>query len=60
MSWRTFMRTVKSRLKQKASSLGATSCFVTDNGDPLIYIDALTLIPKKHLTIIANLASFAD
>ena len=40
--------------------LGATSCYVTDNADALIYIDALKLVIKKVLNVIANLAEFAE
>lgn len=40
--------------------LGATSCYVTDNADAVIYRDALVLVRKKLLTVIANLAAFAD
>lgn len=40
--------------------LGATSCFVTDNADMVIYRDALTYIRTEVLKVIANLAEFAD
>ena len=40
--------------------LGATSCYVTDNADLVIYRDALTCLRKKLLSVIANLAAFAD
>lgn len=40
--------------------LGATSCFVTDNADMVIYRDALTYIRTEALKVIANLAEFAD
>lgn len=40
--------------------LGATSCFVTDNADLIIYRDALTYIRKELLKVIANLCEFAD
>ena len=39
--------------------LGATSCYVTDNADLIIYRDALGLIRKKLVQVIANLAAFA-
>ncbi|MDR1940007.1 MAG: adenylosuccinate lyase [Clostridiales bacterium] len=39
--------------------LGATSCFVTDNADILIYRDALNIIRKKVLNVINNLKKFA-
>ncbi len=40
--------------------LGATSCFVTDNGDLLICHEALQLLRKRMLDVIAALSSFAD
>ena len=40
--------------------LGATSCYVTDNADLIIYRDALKLIRHRLLCVIANLADFAD
>ena len=40
--------------------LGATSCFVTDNGDLLICHEALQLLRKRLLDVIAALSSFAD
>ncbi|MBQ0060035.1 MAG: adenylosuccinate lyase, partial [Lachnospiraceae bacterium] len=40
--------------------LGATSCYVGDNTDVIILRDALDLIRKKLVNVIANLASFAD
>ena len=40
--------------------LGATSCYVTDNADLVIYRDALSYIRKELLTVIMNLAEFAD
>ena len=39
--------------------LGATSCYVTDNADIVIYRDALKLVLKKLLTVISNLSDFA-
>ena len=39
--------------------LGATSCYVTDNADLVIYRDALRYIRKELLSVIANLADFA-
>ncbi len=39
--------------------LGATSCYVTDNADILIYRDALNQTLKKLLGVIRNLAAFA-
>lgn len=40
--------------------LGATSCYVTDNADLVIYRDALLYIKQELLKVIANLYSFAD
>ena len=40
--------------------LGATSCFVTDNGDLLICHEALRLLRKRLLDVIAALSRFAD
>jgi len=40
--------------------LGATSCFVTDNGDLLIAHEALQLLRQRLQDVIAALASFAD
>ena len=39
--------------------LGATSCYVTDNADMIIYRDALKYIRRELIAIIKNLASFA-
>ena len=39
--------------------LGATSCYVTDNADLIIYRDALKYIRKELLELISNLADFA-
>ena len=40
--------------------LGATSCYVGDNTDIIIMRDALTLVRKKLINVIAALAKFAD
>lgn len=40
--------------------LGATSCYVGDNTDIIIMRDALRLIRRKLLTVISNLADFAE
>ena len=40
--------------------LGATSCFVTDNGDLLIGHEALKLLRRRLRDVIAALATFAD
>ncbi len=40
--------------------LGATSCYVTDNADLILYRDALRLIREKVLGAAANLAAFAE
>jgi adenylosuccinate lyase len=39
--------------------LGATSCFVTDNADLVIYRKALGLIARRLAAVMANLAEFA-
>ena len=40
--------------------LGATSCYVGDNADIIIMRDALKLVRKKLINVIANLAKFAE
>ena len=40
--------------------LGATSCYVTDNADLIIYRDALLLIREELVSLCAALAAFAD
>lgn len=40
--------------------LGATSCYVTDNADLVIYKEALLLIKKELLSAIRSLWTFAD
>ncbi|WP_101772452.1 adenylosuccinate lyase [Peptostreptococcus faecalis] len=40
--------------------LGATSCFVGDNTDLIIMYDALELIKKRLVKVIATLSKFAD
>ena len=40
--------------------LGATSCYVGDNTDIIIMRDALLLVRKKLVNVIAELAKFAD
>ena len=40
--------------------LGATSCYVTDNADLIIYRDALTYLRTALLSVLANLAELAD
>ncbi|MBQ6042793.1 MAG: adenylosuccinate lyase [Clostridia bacterium] len=39
--------------------LGATSCYVTDNADIIIFRDALRYIRKQLIAVIKNLADFA-
>lgn len=39
--------------------LGATSCYVTDNGDLILYRDALLHLRKGLLAMMQNLAAFA-
>jgi adenylosuccinate lyase len=40
--------------------LGATSCFVTDNGDLLLYRQALRLLEQRLAAVTAALAAFAQ
>ena len=40
--------------------LGATSCYVTDNADLIIYREALRYLRVELLKVIANLANFAE
>ncbi len=39
--------------------LGATSCYVTDNSDAIIYRDAMRLIRKKMINVLDKLSHFA-
>ncbi len=39
--------------------LGATSCYVTDNADLILYRDALKYLRGELLSVLANLAAFA-
>lgn len=39
--------------------LGATSCFVTDNGDLILYRQALRLLEQRLASVLAALAEFA-
>ena len=40
--------------------MGATSCYVTDNADLIIYRDALTYLRSELLGVLANLSEFAE
>lgn len=40
--------------------LGATSCYVTDNADVVIYRDGLRYLRAELLKVVSNLAVFAD
>ena len=40
--------------------LGATSCYVGDNTDIIVMTEALKLVKKKLVNVIAELAKFAD
>ena len=40
--------------------LGATSCYVTDNADLIIYRDGLKYLRGQLLSVLANLSKFAD
>ena len=46
--------------KAKGIHLGATSCYVGDNTDVIIMTEALKLVRKKLVNVIAELAKFAD
>ena len=39
--------------------LGATSCYVTDNADMIIYRDALRYVRRELIAVIKNLSDFA-
>lgn len=40
--------------------LGATSCYVTDNADLILYREGLTYLRGELLAVLANLSKFAD
>ena len=40
--------------------LGATSCYVTDNADLIIYREGLRYLRRELLAVLANLSDFAD
>ena len=40
--------------------LGATSCYVTDNADLIIYRDALRYVRREAVSLLSSLAGFAD
>ena len=40
--------------------LGATSCYVTDNADLILYRDGLRYLREELLKVMANLAAFAE
>lgn len=40
--------------------LGATSCFVTDNGDLMIFKEALKLVSEEVAMVVAGLTTFAE
>ncbi|KAJ1911167.1 adenylosuccinase ade13 [Mycoemilia scoparia] len=40
--------------------LGATSCFVTDNGDLIIFRDAMDILINRLVCVISELAAFAQ
>lgn len=51
------------KVAPKASGIihfGATSCYVTDNADLIIYRDALHFLRAELLDVLANLADFAN
>ena len=51
---------VQAPLARPIIHLGATSCYVTDNGDLLICHEALKLLRRRLQDVIAALAAFAD
>ena len=40
--------------------LGATSCYVTDNADMILYRDGLRYLRQELLKVLANLSEFAE
>ena len=40
--------------------LGATSCYITDNADVVLYRDGLRYLRAELLKVVSNLAAFAD
>ena len=40
--------------------LGATSCYITDNADMVLYRDGLRYLRAELLKVVSNLAAFAD
>ena len=48
------------RRQQGIIHLGATSCYVGDNTDIIVMTEALKLVQKKLVNVIAELAKFAD
>ena len=40
--------------------LGATSCYVTDNADLIIYREGLRYLRGELIAVLANLSKFAD
>ena len=40
--------------------LGATSCYVTDNADLILYRDGLVYLRRQLLAVLVNLAAFAE
>ena len=51
---------VQAPLARPIIHLGVTSCYVTDNGDLLICHEALHLLRRRLLDVIAALTAFAD
>ena len=46
--------------ESKRNHLGATSCYVGDNTDIIVMAEALKLVQKKLVNVIAELSKFAD
>ena len=56
-----YMLMAYSARKQKGIiHLGATSCYVGDNTDIIVMTEALKLVQKKLVNVIAELSKFAD
>ena len=61
MSCPTYTPTDSSVPKAKGIiHLGATSCYVGDNTDIILMTEALKLVRKKLINVMAELANFAD
>ncbi len=57
--WRMFIPTARCPDAKGIIHLGATSCYVGDNTDIIIMRDALKVIRRKLINVIAQLSDFA-